>query len=252
MLRIFRSIRRRLLSGNRISRYLIYALGEIVLVVIGILLALQFNGWNENRKEKVQVGINLRALRADLVRDTALIHKTLEVGRQDSTLLGRFRDTLSAPDVTREAIVRMARYEFTPWIFMEVAFNNNTYRSLEATGEIKALPDSLKDSLMSLNNDQQRYMGTSESDVAIYLDNTINYGSRYPFTDVGHLDPDSKLAGRIWSETKLEELGAAFNALVGVKYSCYYAHLPALEEILGRTERLLGAIDQHLSQMETR
>lgn len=41
MLRIFRSIRRRLLSGNRISRYLIYALGEIVLVVIGIMPALE-------------------------------------------------------------------------------------------------------------------------------------------------------------------------------------------------------------------
>ncbi|MBC2840086.1 hypothetical protein [Robiginitalea sp. SC105] len=76
MLRLFRQIRRRLLSGNKFSKYLLYAVGEILLVVIGILialqlddlnekrntdeqetkllLALQVNNWNEDRQRKVQ------------------------------------------------------------------------------------------------------------------------------------------------------------------------------------------------------
>lgn len=54
MIRFFRTLRQRLLSENRVSKYLLYALGEIVLVVIGILIALQINTWNEHRKEKIR------------------------------------------------------------------------------------------------------------------------------------------------------------------------------------------------------
>ncbi len=50
MIKFFRKIRQRLLSENKFSRYLIYAIGEIILVVIGILIALQINNWNEQRK----------------------------------------------------------------------------------------------------------------------------------------------------------------------------------------------------------
>jgi len=50
MIKFFRRIRQRLLSENKLSKYLLYAIGEIVLVVIGILIALQINNWNEERK----------------------------------------------------------------------------------------------------------------------------------------------------------------------------------------------------------
>jgi len=52
MARIFNTTRQRLLKENRLTRYLIYAIGEIVLVVIGILIALQLNNWNAERKER--------------------------------------------------------------------------------------------------------------------------------------------------------------------------------------------------------
>ena len=51
MIKLFRKIRQNLLSEGKTSKYLKYALGEIVLVVIGILIALQINNWSENRKE---------------------------------------------------------------------------------------------------------------------------------------------------------------------------------------------------------
>ena len=50
MIKFFRKIRQKLLSENKFSKYLIYAIGEIFLVVIGILIALQVNNWNENKK----------------------------------------------------------------------------------------------------------------------------------------------------------------------------------------------------------
>ncbi len=54
MIKFFRRIRQNLLSEGKTGRYLKYALGEIVLVVAGILIALQINNWNEGRKDRNQ------------------------------------------------------------------------------------------------------------------------------------------------------------------------------------------------------
>ncbi|WP_445386466.1 hypothetical protein ACT6NV_06610 [Robiginitalea sp. IMCC44478] len=51
MLKFFRQIRQKLLADNKFSKYLLYAVGEILLVVIGILIALQVDNWNEEIKE---------------------------------------------------------------------------------------------------------------------------------------------------------------------------------------------------------
>lgn len=51
MIKFFRHIRQSLIMENKTSKYFKYAIGEIVLVVIGILIALQINNWNENRKQ---------------------------------------------------------------------------------------------------------------------------------------------------------------------------------------------------------
>lgn len=62
MIKFFRHIRQRLVKEDKFSKYLLYAIGEIILVVIGILIALQINNWNENRKlenskEKLMVAL---------------------------------------------------------------------------------------------------------------------------------------------------------------------------------------------------
>ena len=58
MLKYFRHIRQRMIKENRVSKYVLYAIGEIMLVVIGILIALQLNGWKEERVEaSLEIGI---------------------------------------------------------------------------------------------------------------------------------------------------------------------------------------------------
>ena len=52
MIKLFRNIRKKLAAENNVAKYLRYAVGEIVLVVIGILIALQINNWNEHQKQQ--------------------------------------------------------------------------------------------------------------------------------------------------------------------------------------------------------
>ncbi len=69
MLRFFRHIRQRLLTDNKFSKYLLYAVGEILLVVIGILIALQVDSWNEERKTKQRLDDFLVEIQQDLSDD---------------------------------------------------------------------------------------------------------------------------------------------------------------------------------------
>jgi len=72
-MKIFRNIRQKLLSKSKFTPYLLYAIGEIVLVVVGILLALQINNWNENRKIKTEEIRMLNSFAVDLQNDIELL-----------------------------------------------------------------------------------------------------------------------------------------------------------------------------------
>jgi hypothetical protein len=73
MIKFFRHIRKRLLAENRFSRYLIYAIGEIILVVIGILIALQINNWNESQKLTAQEQNYLKALQKEFEYNSTVL-----------------------------------------------------------------------------------------------------------------------------------------------------------------------------------
>tara|TARA_R110000787_G_scaffold70646_15_gene157128 strand:+ start:18971 stop:19726 length:756 start_codon:yes stop_codon:yes gene_type:complete len=71
MITIFRKIRQKLIANNSASKYLLYAIGEIILVVIGILIALQINNNNDERKEKKELQEYLAKISNNLELDIA-------------------------------------------------------------------------------------------------------------------------------------------------------------------------------------
>ncbi len=77
MITLLRRIRQRLLSQNRFSKYLVYAIGEVILVVIGILIALQINNWNENRKNTIKAESYILNIKEDLKKDTISFNKAI-------------------------------------------------------------------------------------------------------------------------------------------------------------------------------
>lgn len=73
MIQFFRKIRQTLLTQNKLNTYLVYATGEIVLVVIGILIALQINNWNEGKKQFTYESKILKEIYRALQTDSARI-----------------------------------------------------------------------------------------------------------------------------------------------------------------------------------
>ena len=78
MIKFFRKIRQRLLTENKFSKYLLYAIGEVVLVVIGILIALSLNNNNENKKLKVQEIKILKEVKSEFAEALEDITEDLE------------------------------------------------------------------------------------------------------------------------------------------------------------------------------
>ena len=85
MFKFFRRIRQKLIVDSRFSKYLVYAIGEIVLVVIGILIALQINSWHQGNQRLAQEKILLGQLRLELLEiyeDVYADHHELRLGER--------------------------------------------------------------------------------------------------------------------------------------------------------------------------
>ncbi len=78
MFRLFRGLRQTLLSENKITKYLLYALGEIILVVIGILIALSINNRNQRFQDQKKAQKFMQEIRQNIILDIRLIDNILD------------------------------------------------------------------------------------------------------------------------------------------------------------------------------
>ena len=78
MIKFFRKIRQRLLSENKFSKYILYAIGEIFLVVIGILIALQINNLNQSKQDQSQLKASLEFVKQNLNEDIRNLNNQIE------------------------------------------------------------------------------------------------------------------------------------------------------------------------------
>lgn len=149
MLFLLRKVRKQLMKENKVTSYLLYAIGEIVLVVIGILIAVSINNWNESKKTSAQINDNLRALKTDLVQDTLLIVERLPFVLEQHALNEAARVKVAAPEATIDTLIRIMRYEYDPSWRAQILYNTNAYNSLNQTRLIEKLEDSLKSNIKS-------------------------------------------------------------------------------------------------------
>lgn len=113
MYRFLRHMRRNLIPGRRITRYIIYALGEIVLVVIGILIALQINNWNQKRQKDLLFNNSLEQLYNSIKIDTESLMFGIEYTRDQIGLIDKLiKDPSQFPEEILPGVLFYLDQEF--------------------------------------------------------------------------------------------------------------------------------------------
>lgn len=156
MIKFFRNIRRRLLRESKFSKYLLYAIGETILVMVGILLALQVNNWNEENKQRAKevelinavildLDLKLKENTSDLEIGNRIIERCTKINRQIEA--GLLIDTADVKDI-------LEGLGSDEWYFVT---DSPTYQSIVTSGLWQRLPDTLARMLQSI------YVGNAEA-----------------------------------------------------------------------------------------
>ena len=112
MIKFFRIIRQELISKKKFSDYLLYAIGEIVLVVIGILIALQINNYSEQKKARSEEKVLLSNLSNDVALDILQIENNTALSRERLRRLDSLVQLLKSPERIDKASFIRQSYEF--------------------------------------------------------------------------------------------------------------------------------------------
>ncbi|TXG35777.1 DUF6090 family protein [Seonamhaeicola maritimus] len=149
MIKFFRKIRQRLLTENKYSKYLIYAIGEIILVVIGILIALQINNWNENRIAKIEEGKYLNALLTEAKTNKVKLLRLIENRKTILNAVNYTIDHLNKPVLNPHVIDSI--YIKLGWTFglSFTLLNTSAYSEMESSGRLQNITnDSLRNAIV--------------------------------------------------------------------------------------------------------
>lgn len=150
MIKFFRKIRQRLLSENKFSKYIFYAIGEIVLVVIGILIALQINDWNEDRKNNNTEQKMLNALQMEFESNLKILEDNIRLNDSNiksSLLLGEYTNpTLSSFNEKEISLLMLGVFKDEPRFFpiqgtIEEIINSGKLTIISNSDLRKALSD---------------------------------------------------------------------------------------------------------------
>jgi len=163
MIRLFRKIRHQLLSENNYSLYLLYAGGEIILVVVGILFALQINNWNEHRKEKAVELELLKSLKDEITANIEQMNNGINVHRASKEMCVSVLQHFGDPNRTINSEVLDSLVENISVPFA-VNLKKGIVKSIIATGDLKYLENELivefvtvfEDKIKETNDDLNR------------------------------------------------------------------------------------------------
>ena len=173
MIQFFRKIRQKLLLKNKTSRYIKYAFGEIILVVIGILIALQINNWNENRKENKREQIILKRLHKEFVSNKNQLNEKIEIRNRIINNCKALLNCFDNPETALfDSIIKKQSRLITPATFDPVQ------NDLVSSGTIEILKnEQLKQLLINWSTDviqlqevEQMFLNYSENQVIPYID----------------------------------------------------------------------------------
>ena len=186
MLKFFSRVRQNLLKENRFSKYLLYAIGEIILVVIGILIALQINNWNSLKKDKLLEKQYLENFLRDFESDSmSLVYfseaypmkiEALLLARKYNLHRFEIKDSIGFIDKMGYGGVGSRA---------TMVDSKSTYEDIISTGNLRLITSkTLKQSILYYYQHVENtrlYLGNLKTEYATYINSFSPYDSRGSF-----------------------------------------------------------------------
>ena len=142
MFHFLRKIRRTLLENNKMKKYVFYALGEVMLVVVGILIAVQLGNLNQQRKDKKEEQFILQSLEEDFQTNLELLNKDIETNQSNLNdvfrLLEIIREQKASPDLNE---INKLFANLSSW--GTVDFNTGSIDEMKNSGKLQILQNEL-------------------------------------------------------------------------------------------------------------
>lgn len=187
MLRYFSKIRYQLAAQNKPAKYIRYAIGEILLVVVGILIALQLDAWNATVKDRQSEKQYMEDFKRDFLIDSARLAYFTDAypKKIESLLLARsnvwetmeFQDTLNF--ITKISYGAVASRT-------SIFETQSTYKDIVSTGNLKLISNkSLRQQILyyyQFGENSQTYLNNLRTDYATFVNSYIPYDAHGTFT----------------------------------------------------------------------
>ena len=191
MIKLFRKIRQKMLTENKFSKYLLYAVGEIILVVIGILIALSINNWNENRKESNLELEILSGLYNDISNNKIKIDNLIW---RDSIIIKGNQEILSLLKDNNSTFNDSLQFSFGNINRYQVFFPQQmAYETLKSKGLHSMKNDSLRKQIIELYDETYLVNSHIRDLKSEVYSNTYNMLNKRLFTtkDINHKIPNN-------------------------------------------------------------
>ncbi len=159
MIKFFRKIRQNLLSQGKTGKYFKYAIGEIFLVVIGILIALQINNLNDQRKARAVTHLYYKQLLEDFEIDKNYIEETSSVIDSNLVRYEAYEAIYDKKDLTLPEALEGLGIGFS--VIKNIDFPSNTISTLQNTGDIKLIPSQIRNKLIDLQKRKDKLVKSS-------------------------------------------------------------------------------------------
>ena len=234
MIKFFRKIRQHLLSENKFSKYLLYAVGEIVLVVIGILIALNINNRNEFNKSYEETINNLNQVKYEIGRDIDFLKK--EISYSDRVL--KFFNHIKQQEFDSVNVGKTFELVTSNLSIFDLS---KSYNKLNESGNIDIIKDSF---LISSLHDY--YL-----DDRISYDNFANFNSRFTSDKIeGYLiyTLDLNENFECSKSSVINELnnGKLIN-LINYQSSAYKSNKRLAESLIPKAEKIVILINEEVN-----
>ena len=185
-------VRKSLLGDGATSRYILYAIGEIALVVIGILIALQINNWNEWRKDRLEERVLLLDLKNNLEQNVDILSESireLQGWNNDADSIVSYIFNKAPYHPSMDAKFHRVRLS----TFINLTFSS--YERLKSSGFSIVQSDQLKNEIINLFDAVYTYMKDrieqvriADSDFQTFLKHRFMTSSRLELTPVNYTD----------------------------------------------------------------